>query len=37
MPEEIAALRIQETPPLDETAPVFLGPDNALFPDPLSP
>lgn len=37
IPEEIAALRIQESPPLEESAPVFLGPDNALFPDPLSP
>ncbi len=37
MPEEIAALRIQETPEQEESAPVFLGPDNALFPDPLTP
>ncbi|MDA7926788.1 hypothetical protein N9B21_02000 [Verrucomicrobiales bacterium] len=37
MPEEIAALRIQESPDQEEKAPVFLGPDNALFPDPLTP
>ena len=37
VPEEIAALRIQESPEQEESAPVFLGPDNALFPDPLTP
>ena len=36
-PEEIAALRIQESPEQEESEPVFLGPDNALFPDPLTP
>jgi len=37
IPEEVSVLNLQESPPREERAPVFLGPDNALFPDPLSP
>lgn len=37
MPEDVAVLRLQAQPPSAPSAPAPLGPENALFPDPVNP